>query len=109
MTCLPEDFRITYRSKDNRKEKIFDGSVCLATITSHMPDLREKMFLYYAFHSNVSKGIRQKENQEFLIPSFIKLERTKSSNLTIGRLADFRPSKAGLLGEIKALELSTPV
>ena len=40
-----------------------------AAMTSHIPDQREQMVRYSAFYSNVSRGLRQKVNQDMLIPT----------------------------------------
>ena len=69
MTYLPEESRITYRSKDNRKEKAFDALDWLATMISQIPDQGEQMVRYYGFYSNVFRGLRQKVNREALITS----------------------------------------
>jgi len=37
-------------------------------INSHLPDQGEQIVRYYDFYSNVSQGLRQKENQDTLIP-----------------------------------------
>ena len=66
MTYLPEESWIIYRSKDNRQEKIFDALDWLAAMCSHIPDQREQMVRYYGFYSNVSRGLRQKENEDAL-------------------------------------------
>jgi hypothetical protein len=80
MTYLPEESKIIYRSKDNRKEKIFYTLDWLAAKTSHIPDQREQMFRYYGFYSNVSRGLRQKENQDDLIPCIIEPEEKAKPN-----------------------------
>ncbi len=35
---------------------------------THIPDQRDPMARYYSYHSNLSGGLRQKVNQEVLIP-----------------------------------------
>ena len=67
MTYLPEESRIIYRPKDNRQEKAFDALDWMAAMTSHIPDQGEQMVRYYGFYSNVSRGLRQKENQDALL------------------------------------------
>ena len=62
MSYFPEESQIIYRSKDNQQEKSFDALDWLAAMTSHIPDQREQMVRYYGFYSNVSCGLRQKEN-----------------------------------------------
>ncbi|MEW6187874.1 MAG: response regulator [Thermodesulfobacteriota bacterium] len=66
MTYLPDESKIIYRSKDNRQEKIFDALDWLAVMASPIPDQREQMVRYYGFYSNVSRGLRQKENMDGL-------------------------------------------
>ena len=40
-------------------------------MTSRIPNHGEQMVRYYGFYSNVSRGLRQKENQDALIPLHI--------------------------------------
>ncbi len=63
MTYLPEEFRIIYRSKDNRREIAFDALDWLAAMTSHIPDQGEQMVRYHGFYSNVSRGFVKKEER----------------------------------------------
>ena len=95
MTYLPEpvvslkverESRIIYRSKDNRQEKAFDALDWLAAMTSHIPDQREQMVRYYGFYSNVSRGLRQKENVDGLIPSVIEPDENAKPNRNWARL-----------------------
>jgi hypothetical protein len=86
MTYLPEASRIIYRSKDKQQEKAFDALDWLAAMTSHIPDQREQMVRYYGFYSNVSRGIRQKENQDHLIPCVIDPEENARPNRNWARL-----------------------
>jgi hypothetical protein len=77
---LPEKYRIIYHSKDKRQGKIFDVMDWLAAMTSHIPDPREQMVHYYGFYSNVSRGLRQKENQDTLIHCVIEPENNAKPN-----------------------------
>jgi len=86
MTYLPEESRIIYRSKDNRQEKSFDALDWLAAMTSHIPDQREQMVRYYGFYSNASRGLRQKENQDALIPCIIEPAENAKPNRNCARL-----------------------
>jgi hypothetical protein len=86
MTYLPEESRIIYRSKDNRQEKTFDALDWLAAMCSHIPDQREQMVRYYGFYSNVSRGLRQKENMDDLIPCVLKAEEKAEPNRHWARL-----------------------
>jgi len=53
---------------------------------SHIPDQREQMVRYYGFYSNVSRGLRQKENQDTLIPCVIKPDENAKPNRNWARL-----------------------
>jgi len=63
-----------YQSKDGKEEKIFDGLEWLAAMCSHIPNKGEQMVRYYGYYSNVSRGRRQKEDQDGLIPCIIEQE-----------------------------------
>jgi len=67
MSYFPEESQIIYRSKDNRQEKAFDALDWLAAMTSHIPNHGEQMVRYYGYNSNLSWGLRQKENRNALI------------------------------------------
>jgi len=71
MIYLPEESRIIYRYKDSRQEKNFDA-LWLAAMCSHIPNQGEQMIRYYGFYSNVSRGLRQKENKDALIPCVLE-------------------------------------
>jgi len=86
MTYLPEESQIIYRSKDKRQEKIFDALDWLAAMCSHIPDQREQMVRYYGFYSNVSRGLRQKENEDALIPCVLEPDENKKPNRNWARL-----------------------
>jgi hypothetical protein len=47
MTCLPEESRTIYCSKDNRQEKTFEALDWLAAMTSHLPNQGQQMVRYY--------------------------------------------------------------
>jgi len=87
---LPEESRIIYCSKDNRQEKVFDALDWLAAMCSHIPDQREQMIRYYGFYSNVFRGIRQKENQDVLIPVQSMEILYEPPHLTVGRPVKFK-------------------
>ena len=46
---------------------IFDALDWLASMCTHIPDQREQMVRYYGFYSNISRGLRQKENEDALM------------------------------------------
>ena len=47
---------------------------------SHIPDQREQMVRYYGLESNVSRGLRQKENVDGLIPCVIEPDENAKPN-----------------------------
>ena len=67
MAYVPEEAKVIYQSKDGKEEKIFDALEWLAAMCSHVPNKGEQMVRYYGYYSNVSRGKRQKENQDDLI------------------------------------------
>jgi Zn finger protein HypA/HybF involved in hydrogenase expression len=74
MTYIPEESKVSYQSKDGREEKTFDALEWLAAMCSHVPNKGEQMVRYYGYYSNVSRGKRQKENQDGLIPYILEQE-----------------------------------
>ncbi len=46
----------------------------LAAMCCHVPDKGKQMVRYYGYYSNVSRGRRQKEDQDGLIPYIIELQ-----------------------------------
>ncbi|MGA3086300.1 MAG: hypothetical protein ABSE95_16135 [Thermodesulfobacteriota bacterium] len=56
-------------------------------MTSHIPNHKEQMVRYYGFYGNFSRGLRQIENQDALIPfPFIEIF-SKPPHLIEGRIA----------------------
>lgn len=72
MTYIPEESKVSYQSKDGKEEKVFDALEWLAAMCSHVPNKGEQMVRYYGYYSNVSRGKRQKENQDNLIPYILE-------------------------------------
>jgi len=52
--------------------KSFDALEWLAAMCRHVPNRGEQMARYYGYYSNVSRGKRQKENQDDLIPYILE-------------------------------------
>ena len=71
MTYIPEESRVLYRSKDGKKENVFDALEWLAAMCSHVPNKGEQMVRYYGYYSNVSRGNRKKQNEDERIPSVL--------------------------------------
>jgi len=55
-------------------------------MTSYIPDHREPMIRYYGFYNNVSRGLRQKKNQDILIPCVLEPEENARPNRNWARL-----------------------
>jgi hypothetical protein len=45
---IPEESKVLYRSKDGKKENVFDALEWLAAMCSHVPNKGEQMVRYYA-------------------------------------------------------------
>jgi len=72
MAYVPEESKVLYRSKDGKKENIFDALEWLAAMCSHVPNKGEHMVRYYGYYSNVSRGNRKKQNQDERIPCILE-------------------------------------
>jgi hypothetical protein len=55
----------------------FDALEWLAAMCSHVPDKGEHMVRYYGYYSNVSRGKRNKQNQDGLIPCILEADVSK--------------------------------
>ncbi len=64
MTYIYEKSKVIYRSKADKKEKIFDALEWLAAMCSHVPNRGEQMVRYYGYYSNLSGGKREKQNKD---------------------------------------------
>jgi hypothetical protein len=93
MTYLPDESKVVYKSKDNKKETTFDAMEWLAAMCCHVPNKGEQMVRYYGHYSNLSRGKRKKNDQEGLIPAI--LEPDPSSK-------EFRKNWARLIQKIGA-------
>ena len=78
MTCIPEESKVIYRSKDDKKEMDFDALEWIAAMCSHVPNKGEQMVRYYGFYSNVSRGKRKNQDQDDLIPSILEPDGSSS-------------------------------
>jgi hypothetical protein len=72
MTYIPEESKVPYRSKDGKKENVFDALEWVAAMCSHVPNKGEQMVRYYGYYSNVSRGNRKEHNQDELISSVLE-------------------------------------
>jgi hypothetical protein len=74
MAYLSLESKVVYTSKDGKSEKTFDALEWLAAMCSHVPNKGEQMVRYYGYHSNVSRGRREKSGQEGLVPCILQSE-----------------------------------
>jgi len=74
MTYIPEESKVIYRSKDDKKDREFDALEWLAAMCSHVPNKGEQMVRYYGYYSNVSRGKRKKQNEDESIPYILESE-----------------------------------
>jgi len=72
MTYIPAESKVIYQSKDGKEEKVFEALEWLASMCSHVPNKGEQMVRYYEYYSNVSRGKRNKEDNDELIPSILE-------------------------------------
>jgi hypothetical protein len=77
MSYVEEDGIVVYRSKDGAAREVFDALEWLAAMCSHVPDKGEQMVRYYGYYSNVSRGKRNKQNQDGLIPCILEADVSK--------------------------------
>jgi hypothetical protein len=64
MTYIPEESKVVYKSKDDKKDEIFDALEWLAAMCSHVPNRGEQMVRYYGYYSNLCRGKREKQNKD---------------------------------------------
>ena len=74
MSYIPEESKVLYRSKDGKRENIFDALEWLAAMCSHVPNKGEQMVRYYGYYSNVSRGKRKKQDLDEWIPCILESE-----------------------------------
>jgi hypothetical protein len=52
----------------------------IAAMCSHVPDKGEQMVRYYGYYSNVSRGKRQKKQDDDLVPCIIESDRSSKEH-----------------------------
>jgi hypothetical protein len=72
MAYIPDESKVVYRSKDDKKDKTFDALEWLAAMCSHVPNRGEQMVRYYGYYSNLCRGKREKQNKDDLIPCVLE-------------------------------------
>jgi hypothetical protein len=72
MQYLDQEGEVVYTSKDGRTSKSFPALEWLANLYSHIPNRGEQMVRYYGWYSNVSRGKRQKEGRDNVIPCILE-------------------------------------
>ena len=80
MTYVPEESKVLYRSKDGKKENIFDALEWLAAMCSHVPNKGEQMVRYYGYYSSVSRGKRKRQNEDESIPYILESEQSSKES-----------------------------
>jgi len=63
VTYIPKQSKVIYRSKDDKKEKVFDALEWIAAMSSQVPNKGEQMVRCYGFYSNVSRGKRKDQDR----------------------------------------------
>ncbi len=102
MTYIPEESKVSYQSKDGKEEKVFDAlewpcqkaagckhslpcaAMCLTR--ENRWSVMEFIRLWRSYYSNVSRGRRQKEDHDGLIPYIIEEENSEEYRKNWARL-----------------------
>ena len=71
-TYFPDEYKVVYKSKDDKKDKTFDALEWLAAMCSHVPNRGEQMVRYYGYYSNLCRGKRGKQNKDDAIPCIME-------------------------------------
>jgi hypothetical protein len=72
MTYLDHEATVIYPGKDGKDQKIFPALEWLAAMCSHIPNKGEQMVRYYGYYRNVSRGKRQKEGSDNVVPCILE-------------------------------------
>jgi hypothetical protein len=80
MTYIPEESKVLYRSKDGKKENVFNVLEWLAAMWSHVPSKGEQMVRYYGYYNNVSRGKRKRQNEDESIPYILESEQSSKES-----------------------------
>src|SRR5664280_510305 len=95
MKYLDQEGQVIYTAKDRKTNKVFPAMEWLAAMCTHIPNRGEQMVRYYGYYSNVSRGKRQKEDNNDTIPCIIEPQ---------GDVKAFRKSWARLIQKIYAVD-----
>jgi hypothetical protein len=76
MTYFPDESKVIYKSKDNKKEKTFDALEWLAAMCSHVPNRGEQMVRYYGYYRNLCRGKREKQKQDDTVPYILEPDKS---------------------------------
>jgi uncharacterized protein YbaR (Trm112 family) len=66
--------KVICTSKDGKTRKTFDALDWLAHLVTHVPGRYEQTVRYYGYHSNKSRGLRNKAEADDDIPVIVKNE-----------------------------------
>ena len=91
MQYLDQEGKVVYAAKNGKSVKVFPAMEWLAAMCSHIPNRGEQMVRYYGYYSNVSRGKRQKEGSDDVIPCILEPQ---------GNEKAFRKSWARLIQKI---------
>ena len=91
MQYLNQEGKVVYAAKDGETTKSFPALEWLAAMCSHIPNRGEQIVRYYGYYSNVSRGERQKEGSDDVIPCILEPQ---------GNEKAFRKSWARLIQKI---------
>jgi hypothetical protein len=72
MRYMDQEGMVVYTSKDGSTTKNFPALEWLAAMCSHIPNRGEQMVRYYGWYSNASRGKRQKEGHDDVIPCILE-------------------------------------
>lgn len=64
MQYLADEGEVIYSAKNSHDRNVFDALEWLAAMCSNIPNRGEQMVRYYGWHSNDSRGKRQKEPED---------------------------------------------
>jgi hypothetical protein len=77
MSYVEGDGIAVYRSKDGAEQKALDTLEWPAAMCSHFADKGEQMVRYYGHYNNVSRGKRNKQNQDGLLACILEADVSK--------------------------------
>jgi hypothetical protein len=74
-SCLAQI--VVYQSKDGAATEVLDALEWLAAMCSPVPGEGEQIVRYYGYYSNDSRGKREKQSHDGLIPCILEADESK--------------------------------